>query len=53
MLDPSDTTGPVTLDKTLTQEGSAADAKAAGDAIKNLREFLQGDVELTSLNLTS
>ena len=43
----------VTLDKTLTQEGSAADAKAAGDAIKNLREFLQGDVELTSLNLTS
>ncbi|MFR1754091.1 MAG: hypothetical protein ACLSV7_05225 [Oscillospiraceae bacterium] len=53
LLDPSDTTGPVTLDKTLTQEGSAADAKAAGDAIKNLREFLQGDVELTSLNLTS
>lgn len=52
LLDPSDTTGPVTLDKTLTQEGSAADAKAAGDAIKNLREFLQGDVELTSLNLT-
>lgn len=53
LLDPSDTTGPVTLDKTLTQEGSAADAKAAGDAIKNLREFLQGDVELTSLNLTA
>lgn len=53
LLDPSDTTGPVTLDKTLTQEGSAADAKAAGDAIKNLREFLQGDVELISLNLTA
>lgn len=53
LLDPSDTTGPVTLDKTLTQEGSAADAKAAGDAIKNLREFLQGDVELTNLNLTA
>lgn len=48
LMDPCET-----LDKTLTQEGSAADAKAAGDAIKNLREFLQGDVELTSLNLTS
>ena len=53
LLDPSTTASSVTLDKTLTQEGSAADAKAAGDAIKNLREFLQGDVELTSLNLTS
>lgn len=53
LLDPSTTASSATLDKTLTQEGSAADAKAAGDAIKNLREFLQGDVELTSLNLTS
>lgn len=53
LLDPNTATSSVTLDKTLTQEGSAADAKAAGDAIKNLREFLQGDVELTSLNLTS
>lgn len=53
LLDPSTTASSVTLDKTLTQEGSAADAKAAGDAIKNLREFLQGDVELTSLNLTA
>lgn len=53
LLDPSTTASSATLDKTLTQEGSAADAKAAGDAIKNLREFLQGDVELTSLNLTA
>lgn len=53
LLDPNTATSSVTLDKTLTQEGQAADAKAAGDAIKNLREFLQGDVELTSLNLTS
>ena len=53
LLDPNTATSSVTLDKTLTQEGSAADAKAAGDAIKNLREFLQGDVELTSLNLTA
>lgn len=53
LLDPSTTASSATLDKTLTQEGRAADAKAAGDAIKNLREFLQGDVELTSLNLTA
>lgn len=53
LLDPYVSTSTIKVDATLTQSGQAADAKAAGDAIKNLREFLQGDVELTSLNLTS
>ena len=43
----------VQIDDSLTQQGQAADSKVTGDAIKKLREFLQGDVELTNLNLTS
>ncbi len=53
LMDPCEEEASIELDKTLTQEGKAADSKATGDAIKKLREFLQGDVEFTSLNLTS
>lgn len=43
----------VQIDASLTQQGQAADAEATGDAIKNLRNYLSGTVELVSLNLTS
>ena len=43
----------VQIDASLTQQGQAADAEATGDAIKNLRKYLSGTVELVSLNLTS
>lgn len=53
LLDPSDTTGSVTLDKTLTQEGQAADSKAVGDKIKEVRDKLTGGQEsLSGTDLT-
>lgn len=43
----------VQIDASLTLQGQAADAAATGTAIKNLREYLSGTVELVGLNLTS
>lgn len=53
LLDPNTATSSVTLDKTLTQEGQAADAKAVGDKIKEVRDnFTSGNEQLAGTDLT-
>lgn len=53
LLDPNTATSSVTLDKTLTQEGQAADAKAVGDKIKEVRDnFTSGNEQLAGIDLT-
>lgn len=53
LLDPSTTASSATLDKTLTQEGQAADAKAVGDKIKEVRDnFTSGNEQLAGTDLT-